>query len=194
MKIEPGEIFTDCGACFGDTAVWAYQKGAKQVYCFEPRQSNLETIKANLIDNQFHTTGLIPYAVSDQAKKVEFADLEENYIGCSHIVNKRMNKTMYTEAHANFIEVECVKLDDYCAEHEIKPTFIKMDIEGAEYDALIGAKQIIQKYKPKLAICLYHSLQDMWRIPLLIKQFVPEYRFYCRKNNFCNEFMMYAIC
>ena len=53
-----------------------------------------------------------------------------------------------------------------------------MDIEGAELDALKGAKETVIKYKPKLAICLYHQNCDFYNIPLYLKSIVPEYKFY----------------
>jgi hypothetical protein len=65
---------------------------------------------------------------------------------------------------------------------EEKVTYIKMDIEGAETKALFGAKRIIQQHKPRLAICLYHNPEDYFNIPLLIKEFVPEYKIYMRHH------------
>jgi len=59
-------------------------------------------------------------------------------------------------------------------------TFIKMDIEGAEIEALKGAVKTIQKYKPKLAVCVYHKVGDFIDIPLLIKEINPEYKLYLR--------------
>ncbi len=57
-------------------------------------------------------------------------------------------------------------------------SMIKMDIEGGEYDALLGAKQVIQRDRPILAICVYHSQQDLWRLPLLMRGLCPEHRMY----------------
>lgn len=62
-----------------------------------------------------------------------------------------------------------------------------MDIEGAEQRALRGAQQLIRNMAPKLAICIYHRLDDMWEIPMYIKEIVPEYRLSIRlhsKNSF----------
>lgn len=56
-------------------------------------------------------------------------------------------------------------------------TWIKMDIEGFELSALKGARRLIQTYKPKLTICLYHNVEDIYEIPLYLKELVPEYQF-----------------
>ena len=61
-------------------------------------------------------------------------------------------------------------------------TLIKMDVEGAELQALRGAKQTLQKYKPKLLVACYHREEDLFRLPLLIKDLNPEYQLYFRKH------------
>lgn len=75
-----------------------------------------------------------------------------------------------------------VRLEDIL---EGKPiTLLKMDIEGAEQAALQGAQGLIKtEHPPKLAICIYHRLQDMWEIPLYLKQLVPEYRLSIRHHS-----------
>lgn len=62
-------------------------------------------------------------------------------------------------------------------------TLIKMDIEGYEWGALHGGRMSIQKWNPKMAICLYHCLEDLWRIPIYIKQLNPEYKLYLRHHS-----------
>jgi hypothetical protein len=63
-----------------------------------------------------------------------------------------------------------------------KVTFIKADIEGAEMEMLKGAKETILKNKPKLAICIYHSDEDMLQIAEWIHNIVPEYKLYVRMH------------
>ncbi len=64
-------------------------------------------------------------------------------------------------------------------------TFIKMDVEGAEMKALMGAQNIIISKRPKLAICIYHMPpEDFWEIPIYIKSLVPEYKIFIRHYNF----------
>jgi FkbM family methyltransferase len=76
------------------------------------------------------------------------------------------------------ISVECI--DDLCSDFPV--TLIKMDVEGAEADSLNGAQMVIEKYRPVLAISVYHKPADLWSIPLMINQFDLDYRFYLRTH------------
>ncbi len=58
-----------------------------------------------------------------------------------------------------------------------------MDIEGAERKTIEGAENIIKKYRPELAICVYHRADDIFEIPLAIKKLVPEYKLYLRQHS-----------
>ena len=73
-------------------------------------------------------------------------------------------------------------------------TFIKMDIEGAELEALRGAESIIRKQRPKLAICVYHKPEDIWTIPMYILSLQNDYRLFLRHYSFGDtETVLYAI-
>ena len=74
--------------------------------------------------------------------------------------------------------VPCITLDELLGDKQL--SFIKMDIEGSEYKAILGAEKIIREQKPKLAISLYHKPQDIVTILPLIHSMVPEYRFWLR--------------
>lgn len=180
LKVEKGDIFIDCGACFGDTALWAYKNGAKEVYSFEPSPYNYEVLKANIKANGYDEAKCLNMATGETKCKIPFA-AAPGMAGASRAT-----------ANGN-IQVDCVTIDDFVQERKLKPTFLKLDIEGFEASALKGAINTITKYKPKLTVCLYHNIQDMWELPLLIKSMVPEYKFYCRKNNVSNEFILYAV-
>ncbi len=88
------------------------------------------------------------------------------------------------------IEVE--QIDEICK--DINVTFIKMDIEGAELKALVGAKNTIVRDKPKCAISVYHEPEDLFKIPLYLKQLNPNYKFYLRLYTLSlDEIVLYAV-
>ena len=88
--------------------------------------------------------------------------------------------------------VDVVSLDDYF--RDTSCNFIKMDIEGAELEALKGAVRTIQEDRPIMAISIYHSLADFWRIPQWLAEHLTGYRYIVRHHSmvFC-ETVLYAI-
>lgn len=73
-------------------------------------------------------------------------------------------------------------------------TFIKLDVEGAELEALKGAAATILRNRPKLAVCVYHRPGDLFEIPLFIKSLAPGYRFYLRQHQpVACETVLYAV-
>ncbi|OQX37802.1 MAG: hypothetical protein B0D84_00220, partial [Candidatus Sedimenticola endophacoides] len=75
-----------------------------------------------------------------------------------------------------------------------RPNYIKMDIEGAEGEALHGARRLIAGQAPVLAICLYHRPHDLWEIPLLVRRLQPAYRFYLRTHgHMCLDTVLYCV-
>lgn len=79
--------------------------------------------------------------------------------------------------------IKTKSIDDLVKEEGLeKVDFIKMDIEGSELVALKGAKRTICQYKPNLAICIYHKIEDFYMIPKYIKQIVPEYKLYVKHH------------
>lgn len=89
--------------------------------------------------------------------------------------------------------IQVVALDD--AMPDFAPTFIKMDIEGAEPAALRGAAGAITRYRPNLAVCVYHHPEHLWELPLLIRELVPDHQVALRAHKW-NGFDMvaYAYC
>ena len=179
-----GGVFVDCGAFDGDT-VRMFKKVTKRMgvknyncVCFEPDADNFVSLKHNHPDvTAFNcgvwseTTVLCFSTGNGDASKV--VDGMENKAGSSIVK----------------IPVRCIDDIDECK----GASFIKMDIEGSEQNALIGAKETIIKNRPKLAICIYHSDEDMIKIPKMIHEWVPEYRLYIRHHsNTLAETVLYA--
>jgi FkbM family methyltransferase len=79
------------------------------------------------------------------------------------------------------IEMPVTTIDDVLGDQRL--TYVKMNIEGAEIDALKGGHKAIRKWQPRLAISVYHRASDLWRIPQLVLELVPDYRLYLRQHD-----------
>lgn len=177
------ETFVDCG-CFDASTVfrfvrWCGTKEYDRIWCFEPDRASYKICSKlcrHLADCQ-----VFPYGISDKRGMVSFeSGGKEN----SRIVKQTGQKIDDV--------IETVALDEFLKNERV--TFIKMDIEGAELDALSGARRIIKAQKPKLAISVYHRWDDIITIPKLILEMMPDYKLYIRHYSLlANETVLYAL-
>jgi FkbM family methyltransferase len=176
--------FIDCGAYIGDTIEELMKQSTNVNYTlsFEPDQKNLLKLQEQifLLKQKFHTTNFFAYPAGVYSTN-DILKFANNGIDSSASFDD--NSTL---------EVPVVSLDTIILNSD--PNFIKMDIEGAEKEAIIGAKKTIQKYKPNLAICLYHRPEDLWELPLLIHEIEPSYDMYLRVHeDMCLSTVLYCI-
>lgn len=180
LIIDKDEIFLDCGAYIGDTIKIFVKKtfhngGYNKIYAFEPDELNYLELKklVKLIPNIF----CFNKGVWSERKSLKFSSGQ----GVSSTINDYGETIIEVDSIDNVLKGK-------------KVTFIKMDIEGAELQALEGAKNSIRKYQPKLAICVYHNIDDLLEIPNYVKSLNPEYKLYLRAHKNCtDELVMYAI-
>lgn len=180
--------FVDCGAFVGDTLEEMVKRSlgtAPKIYAFEPGERAFDALKkraAFLCDI---------WAIEPERIICEKTGVGEKR-GClsfrKHTANLLDMSLSNIDVSTKNAGVEIIDLDSYFAEkQEDKISFIKADIEGSEWAMLQGAKGTIQRCKPKLAVCVYHSIYDFFRIPLYLKNLVPEYRFMVRHHSISDE-------
>lgn len=178
VELTEQEVFVDCGAYIGDTAMEFIQRvngKYRQIYMFEAEASKFGQIQENLKGYRYK---LYPYGVWSDNRELCF---DADGSSASKVSD-----------NGDGVQIEVVALDNI--KFEETPTFIKMDIEGAEKEALLGAKDMISEYHPKLAICVYHRWEDLFELPLLIKEFNPDYKLYIRHySDHFAETVCYAI-
>jgi FkbM family methyltransferase len=170
-------IFVDLGGYDGDTVEKYIQFGEKmykKIYLFEPDETILERAKLRL--KNFDHIEYVPTGAYSKDGELRFS------------ASGRTNG-FFSEVGDLIIPVQ--KLDTVVKED---PILIKMDIEGSEKDALIGAKETIQRSKPKLAIAAYHFATDLWRLVDVIREINPSYKFYLRHYSETGlESVIYAV-
>ncbi len=90
------------------------------------------------------------------------------------------------------VEVECAPLDELLDGRT--PTFIKMDVEGAEMDALLGGARVVASTGPSLAVCVYHRPDHLWTVPLQLRRMLPRHRVYLRPHGYEGwDLVCYAV-
>lgn len=170
----------DGGAFTGDTLRSLLQHGYrfKAIHAFEPDLDNFRKLRDSMSAFPQETEiSLWPCGISSATKRLKFSE--------GGGVSSKFSD-------AGGAEVPVVALDDVL--HGQPVTMIKLDIEGAEADALHGARRLIEKYRPGLAVCLYHFPHHLWSIPLWVARLNLGYRFYYRIHEQSTfETVLYAI-
>ncbi|NCB40310.1 MAG: FkbM family methyltransferase [Erysipelotrichia bacterium] len=160
--------FVDCGAYTGDTIQVIfnnYHRKISWIAAIEPDSSNLAKLSARefVRSSAGHEDAAIfifPLGAFDA----------ENFCGF-HSTPAGTTSSISLSGESQH-QIQVARLDTILA--HTPPNFIKMDIEGAELEALRGAKTIITKYRPNLAVSVYHKPEHLWEIPRLIHSFCPE--------------------
>lgn len=174
IEVAPGDIVIDAGGCHGDTAFYFSYKTGDQghVYSFEFLPENLVIFERNL-------EVAVDYAKQITVVKQPVWDSS----GMELFVEGRGPGTKVREKSKtpSALKVETLSIDDLVRRDYLPNIhFVKMDIEGAELTALKGAEKSIRRFKPKLAISIYHKPQDFWEIPQWIDSLRLGYKFYIR--------------
>ena len=174
--------YIDCGAFNGDTLrdLNRLKGKVEKVALFESDMGTFnELLKTIGADSQMYAEEMSLYPCGVWSDTVKLR------------ANNGMGLNSHISDDGDDI-IQCVALDQVLK--GFKPTFVKMDVEGAEYQSLIGAKNIITENKPDMVISLYHDLRDMWELPLFINSWDLGYKFYIRVyGNGGNATMLYAF-
>lgn len=170
FKLSNNECFVDCGAFDGDTLQAFILRNNDQfssIVAFEPDPENYNNLTKYVKS--------LPIEIGQKIK------VQKSALGSSQGIVRfdAIGSVASRITSTGSIEVVLQRLDD-CL-NGIIPTYIKMDIEGFEIDALKGGAQVIKKHHPKLAICVYHTQDHIWEIPLEVNNLNPHHRLYLRR-------------
>lgn len=184
-KAEKGDYVLDCGAYTGNTSVYFSELVGEEgkVFCFEAMPQTYLKLNNNV--SRYKNIYSYNYAICEKEKKVNFT---ENATPGSRICDNKKE--------VNTIEIQGISIDTFINKNNIeKVDFIKMDIEGAELRALDGCIETCKKFSPKLAICIYHKIDDWVTIPRKILELNKNYVFYMKHNsNRLHETVLFAVC
>lgn len=191
LKPSANELFIDAGCFDGDTSKefinWC-RASYKKIIAFEAVKANFDACQAAL--SKYKNVNVINKGLYDFNGEAEIF-IGDGQPSCNAVGNNENTANSWVN-YSGTQKIAVCRLDDELQGEA--PTFIKMDIEGSELAALHGAEQTIKKYKPKLAISVYHKPSDILDIPLLLLQLNPDYKLYLRHYSpFNAETDLYAI-
>jgi FkbM family methyltransferase len=188
IKAELGDIVIDAGGCWGDTALYfAGEVGELgKIYTFEFIPSNIKIMQDNINLNP---------KLKDLINIVERPLWESSEINMYCVDHGPASQISFEESSRSTIQVKTLTIDDFCQAEAIKQVnLIKMDIEGAEMNALKGSVITLEKFKPKLAISVYHKPDDMYTITMFLNSLNLGYKFYLGHFTIHrDETILYAI-
>jgi FkbM family methyltransferase len=193
IHLNVNEVFIDGGAFTGDStdefinACTRNNLTYRKIICFEPDPQIFDQLRENTV--QYSNVVLKPFGLWSSSSTIRFAGSNILTPGSTRILSENEN----LKAGASGItEISTTSIDAEFSDETV--TMIKMDIEGAELEALRGATETIKRCRPKLIISAYHKRNDLFELPLLINQMVPDYKLYFRhfSSNF-GETTLFAI-
>lgn len=183
LEIDRDTTFFDLGSFDGDTLRAMYRNGIRpgHVVIFEPDRGNFERVMQWVNEHlDFCPDTISLNAGAGASSRIERFQAEST--GSSHI----------TTDGGNMVPV--FALDEIFLHASFKRIYIKMDIEGAETDAIRGMTGLIRKHRPDLAVSAYHRPEDIFKLPLLLKSICPEYRLRLRSyGGHCFDTVLYAL-
>ena len=184
------EVFLDVGSLDFTTSINFIQRAGmdniKRIYVFEPNPKMQQRINENIEASGIERSKIVVQLLGlyNTNNTVSF-DIQRP----SYYINNNSDSDIPPTVSES---IKVISLDELDIQEKI--TFIKLDIEGAELNALKGALNTIKKDKPKLAISVYHKPTDMILIPYFIKSISPEYKLYLRHySSTPTETILYAV-
>ena len=169
------EAFVDGGAYDGDTlrSYLRARPGFASYMALEPDPANCKVLRQYVAS--------LPAAVGERIEVLPLAAYSSRQRMGIEGSGSAAAVLVPTDRATRDTDVQCVRLDELHADRRM--SFLKLDIEGAEPEAIKGGSGSIQRDRPVIAVCVYHSQDHLWRLPLLIDSLVADYRFHLRPYN-----------
>jgi FkbM family methyltransferase len=194
LKIQDDEVLIDGGAFVGESTDEfintcknnhvTYQ----HVYCFEPDHGAYGRLLKNT--SQYENVTCFNLGLWSHSTTLRFASSAEMHPGDTRIIRDTGDTDIIAPRDGD-TTVNTTSIDDLF--HDKRITFIKMDVEGSESEAIQGAANTIIRNKPKLIISAYHMKDDLYKLPVLIHHICPEYKLYLRHfSNYYDETVIIA--
>lgn len=170
--IKEGDFIIDAGANIGLFSSLASQKVGPlgKIYAFEPIKATREILKNNISVNKFNNISVLPFALGEKSGEADFSLLPDPG-------SNALSSLIEESQEGGHEKVEVKTLDEIILQGAIDHIdFIKSDIEGMERDLIIGARNSIKRFHPRMSICIYHRPDDREVLSRLVHEIEPKYK------------------
>ncbi len=183
IRVEGSAVFVDMGTFIGDTILSFIEfvnivgeASIKKIYGYEPDAINYQE-------------------ALNKTKSYEYVEIRNLGVGSKNEIvlfkNFENGRSRVSKEKSGTVEVKLVSIDEDITE---RVSFIKMDLEGYESEAILGAKKHIINDKPQLAICVYHHIKDLYTLAQQIEEYNPNYKMYMRHyDSNGSETVLYCV-
>ncbi len=171
--IRPGDLVLDCGANVGVFVRAALKRGASKVIAIEPGPENIECLRRNFkLEIEAGSVVVVPKGVWHRQDELELRVDPSNSAADSFVIQR--------EGTHSIAKVPLTTIDLLVSELALpRVDFIKMDIEGAEPNALDGGRKTLERFKPRLSISAYHQDDHPVLIPAKVNASRDDYTMKC---------------
>lgn len=171
--VQPGDIVLDCGASDGDFTREALKAGAAKVVAIELAPATLECLRRNLAGEIAAGRVVVyPKGVWDRDDVLTLEVDDTNFAANSVVI--------HTGSMHPSVQVPLTTIDKIVAELALsRVDFIKMDVEGAEANAIAGARETLTRFKPRMAIAAEHKPEDETELPKAVRAIRSDYVVQC---------------
>lgn len=165
LRLGNNEVYVDLGAYNGDTIdeFLHYCGGSyRKIIAFEPNSKNFAKLQAHC----------------ENLRNIDLWQLGAYNRNTVLTFNNKAGRNSAIAENGTETRVACVD-SILCG---ISASYVKADVEGADFETLLGMKNTLQNFKPKLNFAAYHRFEDIFRLPILINRINPEYKIFLRHH------------
>lgn len=165
LRLGNNEVYVDLGAYNGDTIdeFLHYCGGSyRKIIAFEPNSKNFAKLQAHC----------------ENLQNIDLWQLGAYNRNTVLTFNNKAGRNSAIAENGTETRVACVD-SILCG---ISASYVKADVEGADFETLLGMKNTLQNFKPKLNFAAYHRFEDIFRLPILINRINPEYKIFLRHH------------
>lgn len=170
LLILPGDLVVEAGAHIGYFTVYLSRLtgSAGQVFAFEPGGNNLPYLRRNILYHDLQNIVIVDQALSDSTGEADFfldnLSGQNNSLRADYSIAGKVKRMAFSSSKPQAARIAVTRLDDFCRDNNLRPDFVKIDAEGAEWKILQGMEQVLSDARPALMVEVTENRPEVGRL------------------------------